>query len=359
MARVLLVRRAKEFAMKQREGPSLHTALASAAIGMAAGLALRAVVRMHRRIRLDGKTALVTGGTRGLGLELARELAAHGARVAICGRDPDELDRAEADLRGRGADVLAVQCDVTVREQVQGMAAGIARHFGSLDVVINNAGTISVGPVETMTLTDFDDAMKLHFWAPLYTTIAAVPHMKRAGGGRIVNISSIGGKIAVPHLIPYSASKFALTGLSEGLRSELMKDNIYVTTVSPGLMRTGSPRNAIFKGQHEKEYAWFAISDSLPGTSMSSKRAARRIVRACRDGEGEVLLSLPAKLAVTFHDLFPGITSDLSALINGLLPAPGGIGMRHALGRESESPLTQSPLTLLSQRAAVANNQMQ
>ncbi|HWE96997.1 MAG TPA: SDR family NAD(P)-dependent oxidoreductase, partial [Tepidisphaeraceae bacterium] len=203
------------------------------------------------------------------------------------------------------------------------------------------------------------DAMKLHFWAPLYTTIAAVPHMKRAGGGRIVNISSIGGKIAVPHLIPYSASKFALTGLSEGLRSELMKDNIYVTTVSPGLMRTGSPRNAIFKGQHEKEYAWFAISDSLPGTSMSSKRAARRIVRACRDGEGEVLLSLPAKLAVTFHDLFPGITSDLSALINGLLPAPGGIGMRHALGRESESPLTQSPLTLLSQRAAVANNQMQ
>ncbi|MDB5174515.1 MAG: gno 2 [Phycisphaerales bacterium] len=345
--------------MTNRERAAWKAAVVSAGLGSAAYMALRTAVRWSRRIALDAKTALITGGSRGLGLELAREFARRGARVAICARDENKLRRAEDDLRGRGADVLAVQCDVTILEQVAELVAGVARHFGSLDVLVNNAGTIAVGPVETMNLSDFEEAMKLHFWAPLYTTTEAVPHMKHAGGGRVVNISSIGGKIAVPHLLPYSASKFALTGLSEGLRSELLKDNIYVTTVCPGLMRTGSPRNATFKGRHEKEYAWFAVSDSLPGASMSSGRAARRIVNACRNGEAEVILSFPAKLAVTIHDLFPGFTSDVSALVNRWLPAPGGIGRRSARGKESETPLTRSAITGLTQRAAVANNQMQ
>src|SRR5204863_5194639 len=123
---------------------------------------------------------------------------------------------------------------------------------------------------------------------PLFTTLSVLPAMRRQGEGRIVNISSIGGKIAVPHLLPYDASKFALTGFSEGLRAELLKDGIYVTTVCPGLMRTGSPRNADFKGQHEAEYAWFSIGDSLPGMSMSAEAAAERIVTAFRQGEAEV-----------------------------------------------------------------------
>ena len=88
--------------------------------------------------------------------------------------------------------------------------------------------------------------------------------MKRRGGGRIINIASIGGKIAVPHLLPYVASKFALVGLSEGLRAELARDRIYVTTVSPGLMRTGSHLNALFKGQHKKEFALFSVANASP-----------------------------------------------------------------------------------------------
>src|SRR5947208_13760729 len=131
--------------------------------------------------------------------------------------------------------------------------------------------------------------------------------------GRIVNISSIGGRVSIPHLVPYSASKFALVGLSDGLRAELAKDNVIVTTVCPGLMRTGSPRNATFKGRHRAEYAWFAISDSLPVTSMDAGRAARQIVEACRYGEAEVVLSLQAKLAGKFHALFTGRTTDLNA----------------------------------------------
>src|SRR6185503_4123757 len=122
---------------------------------------------------------------------------------------------------------------------------------------------------------------------------AVLPEMRARREGRIVNITSIGGKISVPHLLPYSASKFALVGLSEGLRAELAKDGIVVTTICPGLMRTGSPRNATFKGQHRAEYAWFSIGDSLPVTAMSADRAARQILTACKRGEAEVVLSVP------------------------------------------------------------------
>src|SRR5947209_3404490 len=182
--------------------------------------------------------------------------------------------------------------------------------------------------------------------------------MRRRSEGSIVNISSIGGKVAVPHLVPYAGSKFALVGLSEGLRAELLKDNIYVTTVCPGLMRTGSPRNAFFKGQHRAEYAWFSISDAVPLFSISAERAARRIVSACKHGEAEVVLSVPAQAAVAFHGVFPGLTAEILGLVNRFLPGPGGIGTERALGRESESSVSPSWLTALNERAAVRNNEI-
>jgi short-subunit dehydrogenase len=227
-----------------------------------------------------------------------------------------------------------------------------------VDVLVNNAGVIEVGPMEVMTVEDYEEAMRTHFWGPLYATLAVLPGMRLRGQGRIVNISSIGGKLAPPHLLPYAASKFALTGLSEGLRAELKKDGIYVTTVCPGLMRTGSPINATFKGQNRAEYAWFSISDALPLASMAAERAARQIVRACRRGDAEVILSLPAKLAAKFHGLFPGLTSDLMGLIHRLLPSPGGIGTQRALGHESTSEASPSWLTALGERAAERNNEL-
>ena len=205
---------------------------------------------------------------------------------------------------------MAIPCDVTDREQVQTMVDSILERWGRIDSLINNAGTISVGPVETMTVEDYELAMKTHFWGPLYLIQAVLPEMRRRHEGRIVNISSIGGKISVPHLVPYNASKFALVGLSEGLRTELAKDGVHVSTICPGLMRTGSPRQAYFKGQHRAEYAWFSISDSLPFVSMSARKAARQIIKACKRGEAQTILSLPAKLAVALHDLFPGMTAD-------------------------------------------------
>jgi NAD(P)-dependent dehydrogenase (short-subunit alcohol dehydrogenase family) len=174
-----------------------------------------------------------------------------------------------------------------------------------LDVLINAAVVIQAGPVGHMTVADYEDAMATHFWGPLFTILAALPHMRRAGARRIVNISSIGGKMLVPHLLPYCASKFALTALSEGLRAELASAGIRVTTVCPGLMRTGSTYNAWFKGQSRREFAWFHVSDSIPGISIDARRAARQVIAACRRGDAELIITLPARLAVLVNAAFP------------------------------------------------------
>jgi short-subunit dehydrogenase len=300
---------------------------------------------------------LIAGGSRGLGLVLARDFIREGARVVICARDSAELDRARQQLSAEG-EVLAIECDITDPDDVHRAVQSVYTQFDHIDVLVNNAGIISVGPIESMRIEDFDESMRTHFWGPLHTILEVLPDMQARRSGRIVNISSIGGKISVPHLVPYSASKFALVGLSQGLRAELKKDGILVSTICPGLMRTGSPRNANFKGQHRMEYAWFALSDSLPFLSMDVERAARKIVDACRHGRAEVVLSVPAKLAVKFHDLFPGFTSDLLALENRLLPGEGGIGDRSVKGYDSESAVTLSRITALTREAERRNNQI-
>ena len=331
-----------------------HIGLSIALAGTVAAIRLS----QRRRYEIAGKTVFITGGSRGLGLVMAREFAARGAKVAISARDSEALQRAAADVRRFGKHVLAIETDITMREEAEMALDQIRRNFGPLDILVNNAGTISVGPLEMMTIDDFRDSINTHFWGPYFATMAALPDMRRRRQGRIVNISSIGGKISVPHLLPYCVGKFALTGFSEGLRSELMKDNIRVTTVCPGLMRTGSPRNAFFKGNNQAEYAWFSISDALPVMSMSAERAARAIIRACMRGQAEIVLSVPAKVAVKANALFPGLTADMLAIVNSILPAPDGSGTRVKTGRQSFSEASPSWVTTLNEQAAQSNNQM-
>ena len=307
---------------------------------------------------LKNKTVLITGGSRGLGLVMAREFAREGARLALCARDEEELERARIDLEKFNVDVMVFKCDVRNRQEVADMVAAVTNRFDQIDVLVNNAGVIQVGPIEVMTPVDFELAMEAHFWGPLNTILSVLPSMRQRRQGRIVNISSIGGKVGVPHLVPYSASKFALVGLSKGLRAELMKDGIVVTTVCPGLMRTGSPRNADFKGQHRSEYAWFSISDALPLLTVSAENAARQIVRACKRGEAELVISIPAKIAVLFDALFPGASAQMLAAVNHLLPNAGGAGTERVKGRDSASPWSPSWLTTLSDEAAVRNNEV-
>ncbi len=327
------------------------------AAGLAALAATRSWARRSRALDFRGKSVLITGGSRGLGLVLARQLAEEGARVAICARDQEELDRAAQQLDAPQTELLALQCDVTDREQVEQMVRQIEHQWGTFDVLINNAGTIRVGPAETMTLDDYEQAMQIHFWGPLYTTLAVLPGMRRRGSGRIVNIASIGGKMSTPHLLPYCASKFALVGLSEGMRAELAQEGIYVTTVCPGGMRTGSPYNAEFKGQHRAEYTWFSIFDSIPGLSIDARRAAAQIIKACRYGDAEVVLSLPAQIATLVHGVMPGVTADVLALVNRALPASNG-SQKAFKGHESHSRWSPSFLTRTTEEAARRNNEI-
>ncbi|MCY1016400.1 SDR family NAD(P)-dependent oxidoreductase [Pyxidicoccus sp. MSG2] len=324
-----------------------------AAAGVGAALGLRRM--MKPRFRFAGRTVLVTGGSRGLGLVLARQLLKEGARVAICAREETTLERAREELERGGGEVLAIPCDVRDQVQVEAMVATIHERFGVVDVLINNAGVIQVGPLESMTLEDFRESMDTHLWAPLYTTLAVLPEMKRRGSGRIVNIASVGGRVSIPHLVPYAASKFALVGLSDGMRAELRQDGILVTTVCPGLLRTGSPRNSWFKGNHEAEYAWFTLGDSIPFMSMSAETAARRILGACQRGDAEALVGLPAKLGALGRTLAPNLTATVSAFVNRALPQDSNPD--RVRGNESETPLTQSWLTELTRRAAERNNE--
>jgi len=333
----------------------MNRALLCAAVGAAGYAAYRA---MKPRYDFRNKHVVITGGSRGLGLVLARQLEAVGARLSICSRDADELDRAEAELSARGTSVYATECDVTDRARVREFLSVAALRNGPIDVLINNAGVIRVGPMEVMGEEDYEHSLKTHFWATFNTCHEVLPAMKARGAGRIVNIASFGGKVAVPHLLPYSTGKFALVGFSEGLRAEVAEDGIVVTTVCPGLMRTGSHLNAEFKGRHAEEYAWFAMGNGLPGLSLSAETAARQTLAACARGDAEAVLGLPAKLAVVAQALCPNVTADALALVNRwILPKPGGIGARFARGSASRGK-TPEFATTLSDRASVQNNEL-
>ena len=332
-------------------------------LGLAAGagaiLAGRQAYRARDAVDFNGRVVVITGGSRGLGLVMARQLAVQGARLCLLARDQAELARARDQLVSTGAEVLTIRCDIRRRADVRAAVDEILERWTAIDVLINNAGVIQVGPLEHMTTQDFENAMATHFWGPLNLMYEAVPGMRRRGFGSIVNISSIGGRVAVPHLVPYCASKFALAGLSDAVRSELAQYGIRVTTVSPGLMRTGSPINADMKGQHEAEFAWFAISDSLPGLSISAERAAHQIIEACRYGDPELTITLPARLAVLANYVAPGVVGRRMMLANRLLPGPAGPeGDRRKKGRQSASTWAPSVATTLTNRAAVVNNEV-
>jgi len=315
------------------------------------------VFRMAR-YGLRDKVVLIAGGSRGLGLVLARHVCEGGGNVALIARDREELARAKADLIRRGGKVLTVECDLLDRAQIQYAVRTIIDRFGRIDILINNAGIMEVGPLEHMSREDFERTMQLHFWAAYELISQVVPEMRIWGGGRIVNISSIGGKIAVPHMASYSASKFALTGLSDAVRAELARDNIHVTTVAPGMMRTGSHVNAKFKGKHDKEFAWFAASAGAPLLSMNANRAARKILAACRRGQPSLTLTFAARAAILGNALFPNLTGYAMKFANRLLPGAGGEEGNESQAGSQLRRLTPERLTKLADRATEKNNEV-
>lgn len=300
--------------------------LAGAAAVVAGGIAVRSIVRSRRRFDLRGKTVLITGGSRGYGLELARQLCGYGVKLAICARDEAELREAHADLQGRGAaEVLAATCDITDKNDVVRFVDQVRTVLGPIDVLINNAGIITVAPFEAQSESDFQQAFETHVGGPLAFIRAVLPDMKAAGGGRIVNIGSVGGLQPAPHMAAYVASKHALVGLSETIRAELLPYGVYVTLVNPGVMRTGSPWHAYFKGDPQAEYAWFAATDNTPGVSISAPRIARQTIDALIHGDAILVTPVDAWLSSMFHGAFSGLSTEIVGLIARLMPGDAGV----------------------------------
>jgi NAD(P)-dependent dehydrogenase (short-subunit alcohol dehydrogenase family) len=319
------------------------------------GLALSSFLIARMVVPRDsfaGKVVVITGGSRGLGLALARRLAQENAKLAILARDQQELVRAKTDLDKYASTVTTWICNVKNESAVRSTIEQIATVLGGIDVLINNAGEIVVGPLDAMEPKDFKDALDIHFWAPFNVIFASLAYLSKSRFARIVNIASFGGKVAVPHLAPYCVSKFALVGLSDALRAELSAKNISITTVTPGLLRTGSHKNAFFKGQHRKEFAWFSLGASNPLISMDADRAAGQILDAARRRQPELTITWAARMAAIAQALLPNVTADLMKLTARLLPRmPIQPDNQTYIGWESESTLSPSLLTRMADRA--------
>ncbi len=332
---------------------------ATAAIGLLLAAAAGGLYHARRRqpaaMSYAGRTVLITGGARGLGLALARRFAREGARLALVSRTPAELERARIELQAAGAEVWTFACDIRDPVQIDALVANVVAMAGGIDVVVNNAGVIQMMPFAHATDDDFQDSLETYFWGPLHLVRAALPHL-RPGRGQIVNITSIGGRIAVPHLSPYCVGKFALVALSDALHAELGRDGISVVTVVPGLMRTGSHRNVKLRGRHESEAIWFGAASATPLTSMAVERAAAHIVDACRARRARVTVGLQARLAELANVLTPEFTSSVSRLVARLLPSPATSAEGNAArwSRDLDLGLVAS---LLPWRAAARMNQ--
>ncbi len=275
-----------------------------------------------RKFNFKDKIVYITGGSRGLGLSLAWNILDRSGHVVLVARDQSELNDAYKILRKDfpRSGILLSACDVTNSRQLKQSFEEAIHQYGAIDLVVNNAGAILVGPFVTMKMEDFEAQMKLHLYAAIETTKLAQEHFKSRGGGRILNICSLGGKVGVPHMTPYDASKFALAGFAQGVSSELAADNITMTTAFPTVMRTGSPIQAVFKGDTPKEFKIFEAFDNLPIISMSADKAAKKILNAVERGKSEVILSFTAKIRVLFGVLFPELMSFAMMMAAKSLP---------------------------------------
>ena len=309
----------------------------------------------RKRPNRSRQVVVITGGSRGLGLALAHRFGHAGDQLVLNARNQTELEQARDMLMDQGSvqsagDVLLVAADLTDPGQAANLIDRAFQHFGRIDVLINNAGIIEVGPIENQPLEAFTRAMDTNFYAALHTILTALPRLleqEKRNGRRasIVNISSIGGKIPVPHLLPYVASKFALTGFSEGLHAELRLKGIRVTTVCPGLMRTGSSIQAQFTGNAAKEYRWFALGATTPGLAATTHHAADRIFHAAEAGCAEITITPQAWLAARIVGVAPSTSQVIAALASQyLLPDAPGHPTPLVTGSQIERRATPSAL---------------
>lgn len=301
---------------------------------------MKAWLRSRRWIELRDRVVVITGSDSGFGLVQARQVAAQGAIVVLASRDAEKLEAAAEAIRGEGAsEVLAVPTDVSKPADAQRLIDLTVERFGRIDVLINTAGLILVGAEPTLTLDDLSSMMDVNFWGAVYTSRAALPYMRKAHFGRIANVSSVGGRFAAPHMMPYTISKFALTGYTKSLRPEALRDNIYVTGIYPSTIHTGGHRHAWIKGNQEAEYSWFSLVDVIPGASTSVETAARMAISAIQGGDPEVIIGLGAKLKIAIDGIMPNWSAEIMDLLENAFPAPVNLNAPAVQGKNIQGKI--------------------
>jgi NAD(P)-dependent dehydrogenase (short-subunit alcohol dehydrogenase family) len=250
------------------------------AAGIGAGLLVRSA--LHRRVSegFYGKSVLITGGARGLGLALAREFAAEGARLALCDNDPVELDLACRELQTRYARVFPVRCDVTNPAQVDGMAGTVIERYGTIDVLVNNAYPAEPPRGHEIAIEDLEQAMEALFWSVVHPTRAVLPHMLERKAGRIVTLTYDGGKLASAKFLPRDCATLAAIGFSEALRSEMRPENIAVVTIAAGRLSSQEARAA-------RQIVTATDRGEANGLSAGDHSGILRLVGAALDGENQ------------------------------------------------------------------------
>ncbi len=241
--------------------------------------------------RFQGQVVVVTGGGRGIGRATAIEFAAEGATLLLAGRRMDALETAAAECRRAGGRAETVSCDVAKDEDLRGLVDAAIQGHGRLDVLVNNAGVVSGGRLDEIAMEDVGRMVGVNIWAPIRLTQIALPHMRQAKRGSIVNVSSVAGRVGMPFYATYCASKFAMRGFSEALRREVSPDGIYVMAVYPGPTATDLIENVEF--------------DGLGMTIATAQQVAQAIVRGVQWKQSEVFIGLGESIMSRWNDAFP------------------------------------------------------
>ena len=248
---------------------------------------------------LRGRVAAITGAGSGIGRALAEQLARRGTHLALS--DIDEVGLAETvtHCEGHGVKVTSQRVDVADRAAVEAWADQVVADHGTVNLVFNNAGVALGATVEGESYTDFEWLMSINFWGVVHGTKAFLPHLKQAGEGHIVNLSSVFGLISVPAQSAYNASKFAVRGFTDALRMELEIEGggVSCTTVHPGGIKTNIARNARMDPSAEMLSGDAGGADAFDKIAMTSpKKAARQIISAVEKNKRRALIGHDAKV---------------------------------------------------------------
>jgi len=254
-------------------------------------------------------TVLITGASQGIGKATALLFAQKGYDLVLAARHADSLASVAQEVQTLGRAALAVPTDVKDPEQVNTLVRKALEHYGSINVLVNNAGIYASGPVEQFSLNDWHQVVDTNFWGYIHLIQALLPHFLERGSGTIVNLSSIGGKVPTPYLTPYCASKFAVTGLTESLHAELKPKGIHVCGIYPSLIKSSLMERAIFRGKNDQDtQARREQLNKVLSTPVVEKPSdvAQAIWDAVKNQRAEVLVG-SAKVSKAAYGLFPGV----------------------------------------------------